>query len=227
MYSGKACGTTEIPKTCKKWEGVWKHYRQFWPEYQCKENFNFIWSLLWGFKWDPTLGLMYGGELCPQLQTTAELAVCISGKERFQEENLSSGKNKSRRSGKENQESKGRTAKGWLWHRKTALPYLASRTLIEEAHREQWKHHSESKCFHVENKRGKIKAQAEEPDQKKLHLTHLYYCKSSRTSVKHQRVFIVFFPRLNLPASTFWVTLQFDEISGRACFPAIPSIQKG
>lgn len=35
-------------------------------------------------------------------------------------------------------------------------------------------------------------SRAEESDQKEVHLTHIYYCKTSRTSVKHHQVFIVF-----------------------------------
>lgn len=72
------------------------------------------------------------GELCPQLQTTdySRLTCHISSKRRLQEENLTSGK-ASQIFGKENQETMGRREKGWLWCRKPALPYLASRTLLD------------------------------------------------------------------------------------------------
>lgn len=41
MYSGKPCDTQKS-KTCKKWKGVWKCYRQFWTEHQCTEILNFL-----------------------------------------------------------------------------------------------------------------------------------------------------------------------------------------
>lgn len=117
---------------------------------------------------------MYGGELCPHLQTTAQSAVCISDEGRFQGVNQSPGK-KSQTFGKEKQERKGRTAKGWLWHKKTALPCSASRMLVEKACRELQIHPSAPKCFYVKKQVGqnKTSAQEDKPNEKELHLAYI------------------------------------------------------